>query len=290
MKPILLCLTLLAASTGWVCAQADASAKEDQKPSVARERYDALVKEYEAARSEFGKAYAKARTDAERAKLDHPSPDQYADRMLAIVREHPGDAAALEALVWVTANCEDSEAQQTSLDLLLKDHGQSPKLADVADSLIYARAGRTEAWLRSVLKDSPHHEVKGHAAYSLGRQLIQQAGFAEALRKEPSSRTNYDKWMGKAVVDRLLESGPDPLRAEAERLLEDVAANYSDVNRPYGTNGTLADLGKSELFEIRYLAVGKIAPDIEGVDVAGKKFKLSDYRGKVVVIDFWGDW
>ena len=244
MKPILLCLTLLAASTGWVCAQADASAKEDQKPSAARERYDALVKEYEAARSEFGKAYAKAKTDAERAKLDHPSPDQYADRMLAIVREHPGDAAALEALVWVTANCEDSEAQQTSLDLLLKDHGQSPKLADVADSLIYARAGRTEAWLRAVLKDSPHHKVKGHAAYSLGRQLIQQAGFAEALRKEPSSRTNYDKWMGKAVVDRLLESGPDPLRAEAEKLFE----TFHKLVTEGDANGNSGDLGKLAVF------------------------------------------
>ncbi len=34
----------------------------------------------------------------------------------------------------------------------------------------------------------------------------------------------------------------------------------------------------------------KAAPDIEGQDVDGQKFKLSDYRGKVVLIDFWGDW
>ena len=38
------------------------------------------------------------------------------------------------------------------------------------------------------------------------------------------------------------------------------------------------------------LAVGKLAPEISGVDVDGRKFKLSDYRGKVVVLDFWGDW
>ena len=31
-------------------------------------------------------------------------------------------------------------------------------------------------------------------------------------------------------------------------------------------------------------------PEIKGEDVDGKSFKLSDYRGKVVVIDFWGDW
>ncbi len=42
--------------------------------------------------------------------------------------------------------------------------------------------------------------------------------------------------------------------------------------------------------ELQNLTIGKVAPEIEGVDVDGKKFKLSDYRGKVVVLDFWGDW
>jgi hypothetical protein len=36
--------------------------------------------------------------------------------------------------------------------------------------------------------------------------------------------------------------------------------------------------------------VGDLAPEIVGNDVDGSEFKLSDYRGKVVVLDFWGDW
>jgi hypothetical protein len=36
--------------------------------------------------------------------------------------------------------------------------------------------------------------------------------------------------------------------------------------------------------------VGDLAPEILGEDVDGTEFKLSDYRGKVVVLDFWGDW
>ncbi len=36
--------------------------------------------------------------------------------------------------------------------------------------------------------------------------------------------------------------------------------------------------------------VGTQAPEIEGEDIDGKKFKLSDYRGKVVMLDFWGHW
>ncbi len=36
--------------------------------------------------------------------------------------------------------------------------------------------------------------------------------------------------------------------------------------------------------------VGQMAPDIIGSDIDGVAFKLSDYRGKVVMVDFWGTW
>ena len=38
------------------------------------------------------------------------------------------------------------------------------------------------------------------------------------------------------------------------------------------------------------LNVGDVALEIEGEDLDGTKFKLSDYRGKVVLLDFWGHW
>jgi cytochrome oxidase Cu insertion factor (SCO1/SenC/PrrC family) len=50
---------------------------------------------------------------------------------------------------------------------------------------------------------------------------------------------------------------------------------------------TVAVRAKAELFEVRHLSVGKAAPDIEGEDQDGKRFKLSEYRGKVVLLDFW---
>jgi cytochrome oxidase Cu insertion factor (SCO1/SenC/PrrC family) len=34
--------------------------------------------------------------------------------------------------------------------------------------------------------------------------------------------------------------------------------------------------------------VGQKAPDISAEDVQGKPLKLSDYRGKIVVLEFWG--
>jgi len=38
------------------------------------------------------------------------------------------------------------------------------------------------------------------------------------------------------------------------------------------------------------LAVGSKAPEIQGQDVAGVPFKLSDYQGRIVILDFWGEW
>ncbi len=35
---------------------------------------------------------------------------------------------------------------------------------------------------------------------------------------------------------------------------------------------------------------GDTIPSIEGKDVDGESFELEDYEGKVVMLDFWGDW
>src|SRR5262249_20065479 len=43
---------------------------------------------------------------------------------------------------------------------------------------------------------------------------------------------------------------------------------------------------KSYLRERRALAVGAPAPEIQGTDLDGRTFRLSEYRGRVVVLDF----
>lgn len=44
---------------------------------------------------------------------------------------------------------------------------------------------------------------------------------------------------------------------------------------------------RGQLFEVEHLQVGCQAPEIRGTTLEGQPFKLSDYRGKVVVLEFW---
>ena len=53
---------------------------------------------------------------------------------------------------------------------------------------------------------------------------------------------------------------------------------------------TTKKIAERALFAIRHLSVGKTAPEITGQDVYGLPMKLSEFRGKVVMLSFWGHW
>jgi len=77
------------------------------------------------------------------------------------------------------------------------------------------------------------------------------------------------------------------VREERERLLEEATGQYADVTMP--REGTVGKKAAGMLFDARFLAVGKPAPEIKGMDQDGKEFALSDYRGKIVLLDFWSE-
>ncbi len=62
-----------------------------------------------------------------------------------------------------------------------------------------------------------------------------------------------------------------------------VVEQYADFE---GKRDRLAERAAQSLFLLRDLAVGKPAPEVDGPDVDGKPLKLSDHRGKVVVLTF----
>ena len=76
---------------------------------------------------------------------------------------------------------------------------------------------------------------------------------------------------------------------EARPKLEELVEKYKDVPCRTSTYGELAD-AILHPHPAAALAVGRAAPDIVGKSVDGKTIKLSSFKGRVVVIDFFGDW
>jgi hypothetical protein len=122
-----------------------------------------------------------------------------------------------------------------------------------------------EALARSLLEKDTRPEVQGPACLTLAQMLKSRAD--ESATTDPKSA--------------------DQARAEAEKLFERAADKFADVKS--GFRGTVGSIAKRELFDLRHLSVGKSVPDVEGEDQDGQKFKLSDYKGKVVLLDFWSE-
>ena len=75
---------------------------------------------------------------------------------------------------------------------------------------------------------------------------------------------------------------------ELEGLVAGLTQEYADLEDRAGRS--YAALAEGILFSRKHLQVGMTVPEIEAADTQGVSFKLSDYRGKVVLLDFWGNW
>jgi peroxiredoxin len=93
-----------------------------------------------------------------------------------------------------------------------------------------------------------------------------------------------------AYFEHLRSTDPEQLNWEADSLYEKVISEFGDLRNPPTSRFTFAQLAEAELKALRSIGTGKTAPDIEAADVDGHVFKLSDYRGKVVVLSFSGSW
>jgi RNA polymerase sigma factor (sigma-70 family) len=156
-----------------------------------------------------------------------------------------------------------------------------------------------------------------------GRQKVRYFGFVDDNGKSYEKEVEQSDEEYSYVIQLRLRN-PDIMRTESERLYQEVITDYGDV--PYRTdkdrelealakeplprwNGklltdderrqlaeivarkrTLGEVADEQLDDLHNLVAGKPAPEIEGVDMTGKPLKLSDYRGKVVVLVFWGSW
>ena len=268
-------------------------------PSATQEKLAGPEEQYKAILKEFGDAANanwKATTDAERQRAAarvEPLPL----KLLELAERHPNESWTLDALTQVVTQeywldnysshpgwGKDSR-QARAIATLTRDHIRSDKLGEACKRVQYGFRKECETFLRTVLEKNPHREIQAQACLRLALFLNGRMNRLDLLKEQPDVTRRYEGLYGKDYLDDLRRKDRAKALAEVEAIFEQAGDKYGNVKLPFG--GTVGESARTELFAIRHLAVGKQAPDIDGPDQDGNRFKLSDYRGKVVLLYFW---
>jgi hypothetical protein len=223
-----------------------------------------------------------------RAILDkNPNREVGGEACVALARQLQARVALVKQLK------DDPQAAKSVEQNYGKDYVEGLRKADLAK--LEAEAEK----LYAELAEQYLPEMKPGSAAILC-QWLQYTNDSEKLLRVLYTRGKRDEIRGVACLvlaqvlrgsaDRLAGSDPkaaEKLHQESEELFEEAADKYADVRTAF--DGTVGKKAKSELYDLRYLCVGKVAPEVEGTDQDGNHFKLSDYKGKVVLLDFWSE-
>jgi hypothetical protein len=277
---IRICLAVLG-----LCIPGSALADDKPKPAAApQDRLASLDKEHKAAEAAFRKeAQALPDTPAGSQKyeelwkaFDKGQQDRF-KKAVELAQADPKSDSALVALEWLLTipRAIYLPPGKTGIELATEHHATNPKIGKIVAWVGHLAPGLGDneaaamALIKAVAEKNPDRTTRGQAVLALARAAKSRFAVAEYQR----------------------QPDVDQLAVAAEQAFEAVLKDYADCPRLTREKaGTLGEICRAELFELRHLRIGKTAPDIEGEDLDGVKFKLSDYRGKVVVLDFWGDW
>lgn len=253
----------------------------------ASDKLAAIQKEHKDAEAAFQKAVeALADDDHGRKKyaelwkaFDKAQGERFA-AAVEIARAEPKSDVAVAALEWVLTVPRSYylQAGPAAMDEVTRRHAANPKVGKLVawvgrytppEKLYPKEAAAAWAMIDAVAKDNPNKTARA------------QANLAKAFRIKAIHE----------IAEYKNQPDAEKLAAQAEAAYDALIEEYGNCPRLIRENsGTVGEYAKRELFELRNLRIGKVAPDIEAEGVDGKKFKLSDHRGKVVAVIFWASW
>lgn len=272
-------LPVLLVATPAVAAPQDTSAED----AVA-----AVIKKLEDARAEFMVQWRAASEEEQTTLRDqYPSGEDLIPEMWAVIEQHAGAEACADGLSWLVET--DKPAGSARAYGMLFEHFPD-------DGRVTALMGRLRPHpaVLDVLRRANKNEsvtIRAHSTYNLAKLLGDVPTIAARLEgMSDDDVKGYTAFYGEEAIAYSRTSDADKLREEAEQLLNKVIADEELSAVVLYRDRTIGKLAAGDLFEMKNLREGLVAPEIEGEDIDGVQFKLSDYRGKVVFLDFWGDW
>lgn len=210
----------------------------------------------------------------------------YADALDEFLVRAPASPAARSAAVWLI-QYDRGPAGRRAILVLHEHH-----MASTPPELL-AIQPHEEArdLLAAQVHELPDESSRARAQFALARWHLAIEKAARGADKllalsDPDAQSEYAFWYGGLALVKFAEGrDPEAEHAAAVELLADLRPRVDDLFPPEQAD-------KVEGLMVRYLDldVGSVAPEIVGTDLEGREMRLSDFRGKVVVLDFWGDW
>jgi hypothetical protein len=215
---------------------------------------------------------------------------RFSDRLMECARRAPGDRLTVDGLTWVlTGGDARANTSDEAFSLLQMHHLSDPRLAPLCLALSHRHTfASVSSFLRSAVDGSEDRQVRATATYVLACRSRQSG---EDIQRYLSATAERRVQMGgdgtRPNLVSLSRAQSARLLSEANGLFRQLIDDYADVR--IGLD-RLGDVASAHLERYREIKLGQVAPDIRGTDIDGRPFCLSDYRGKVIVLDFWGNW
>ncbi|RLS55279.1 MAG: TlpA family protein disulfide reductase [Planctomycetota bacterium] len=251
------------------------TADSDVEKSEGQKKLDSIRNEFKKLQDDVIQEYKDAKSPEEAQKLipkiqknllKLPRED-FAKKALALSKTlKSSDQGSFDSLVFamsMVARGSNKEIMKEAVDLIVKDHSKNPKMASVLGFISTSPDGA--AILEKIATKTEDRNIAGLAWYAITENLQQQTGEVGIKQAEE-------------------------LNKRTEMIYEKLAKDYADVAMANG-RGTIGSTIKAALFELQNLSIGKVAPEVLCLNIDGDKDdKLSNYKGKVVVLDIWATW
>jgi thiol-disulfide isomerase/thioredoxin len=249
------------------------TADSDVEKSEGQKKLDSLRNEFKKLQDDVIQEYKDAKSPEEAQKLipkiqknllKLPRED-YAKKALALSKTmQTTDQGSFDALVFamsMVSRGNNKEIMKEAVDMIVKDHSKNPKMISVLGFISSTPDGAFI--LEKIATKTDDRNLAGLAWYAITENLQKEAGDVGPKQAEE-------------------------LNKRTEMIYEKLAKDYADVSMG---RGTIGDTIKAALFELQNLSVGKVAPEVLCLNIDGdKEDKLSNYKGKVVVLDIWATW
>ncbi len=242
---------------------------------------------FETLKSSHEKEFKTYRKDFDRLKDKYSSADivarreptpAYCSAFLNLAQLDPQSDTALKSCLWIVnarrisgSEKQSRESRAEAARLLQKHFLGRPEMAQCISVAIeafvkpedrrrlYSSPDLLAEAADALIEASPHRDVRARALmYVVERYMLQ-------LKRQ---------------------GAPSSKRIEScRKYLTRIKNDYPEYKHfLYGTYGKAAE---RLLYDLDHMLVGKTPPDLVATDVTGKAVKLSDYRGKLVIVDFW---